>query len=547
MARNNRDDFTLATKHALCLRVGTHCSNPECRKPTTGPTTVKTKVNNIGQAAHIAAAASGPGAARYDPAMTSAERKSIDNGIWLCQNCATKIDRDPERYPVTLLKEWKRQAEEAADAEHGQPPVSKAEFELMKAAVFKTPLSRTVSTAVAEITRLAKEELERADPRFAVQVNKFGNTTQIIFSAKEPVQFRAKVAPDAQTEFRTKMRALAEHGLPVEMDASTIRLEGSALLDIIPQGTGTIKIDTQLRKKAVQKMLLHDPATNAVFVMDDFVGEIVAGTQSLTFEGHAFDGLYGLRYRFEHASGPVQQDQSVDFTFSYNSWRGRTVRGLPYFDKLYRYFDALHKGWTVSWALEVEGVELLTGSSPRLTTPEFIKEEHLMLTYIKCARELLVLWNFDVPFNDTPISSAHIDDVYALWSLLCKAPKQPSAELGRVHCRIVPQNEEEATALRNSVLAGQPLATAFSREFPEAFNLVGSFIAVNPVRLNYSQVYLRKGVRTNDIKAGKSLRLEIVPTKDCIFSIEQQEPACVSVVGPGKKVDHTGEIETTAR
>lgn len=543
MARGNRDEFSPKDKNTLCLRAGAHCSNPDCRKPTTGPTTDKRKVNNIGQAAHIAAAAPGPGAARYDPSMTSAERKDIDNGIWLCQNCATMIDRDPARYKVALLKDWKRQAEETADRERGQTPISSTEVALMRAAIFKAPLGRSVSTAVLEMARLAEQELEKTDPRFAAEVNKIGDTTQIIFRAKEPVQFRAKVEPDQQIEFRAKMQALVEHGLRAEMDASSIRLEGSALLDLVPQGVGTITFDTHLRRKAVQKILLHDPVSQAVLVMDDFVGELVAGTQSFTFEGRAFDGLYGLRYRFEHGAGREKQDLSIEFNFRYDDWRGRSVRQLPYFDKLYKYFDALHRGWTASLVLEVDGIELLAGSSAGLMAPDAIKEEHLLLTYIKCIRDLVTLWKIDVPFDTAPISSAHIEQVYGLWSLLCNAPQKTGAELSPGYCRIVPQDDEQATALRNSLDSGVLLAVAFSREFPEAFNLMGSYVMVSPVRLNYSQVNLRAGVRTKEIKGGKSLRLTITPTAGCVFSVELDEPACVRVLDLGKDVGATPAIE----
>jgi hypothetical protein len=67
---------------------------------------------NIGVAAHITAAS--PGGPRYDPNLSAEDRKSPDNGIWLCQSCAKLIDSDQQRYTVSLLREWKRLAEEAA-------------------------------------------------------------------------------------------------------------------------------------------------------------------------------------------------------------------------------------------------------------------------------------------------------------------------------------------------------------------------------------------------------------------------------------------------
>ena len=42
--------------------------------------------------AHICAAAQG--GPRYDASMTPEERKSFENGIWLCQSCSKLIDTD---------------------------------------------------------------------------------------------------------------------------------------------------------------------------------------------------------------------------------------------------------------------------------------------------------------------------------------------------------------------------------------------------------------------------------------------------------------------
>ncbi len=109
---NNRDDFTEATKRLLKERVGGKCSNPNCSNVTIGPASNPDKAINMGTAAHICAAA--PNGPRYDKTMTSEERKSPDNGIWLCNYCADLIDKDPERYTVALLHEWKAQAEEKA-------------------------------------------------------------------------------------------------------------------------------------------------------------------------------------------------------------------------------------------------------------------------------------------------------------------------------------------------------------------------------------------------------------------------------------------------
>lgn len=44
----------------------------------------------------------------------------VENGIWLCQNCAHLIDAVPERYPVTLLDAWKEKTETEARTSIGK-------------------------------------------------------------------------------------------------------------------------------------------------------------------------------------------------------------------------------------------------------------------------------------------------------------------------------------------------------------------------------------------------------------------------------------------
>jgi ORF6C domain len=107
-----RDDFSEKTKETLAKRVGMLCANPNCRKLTSGPREDPTKALNIGVAAHITAAS--PEGPRSDSSLSEAERSSIENGIWLCQNCAKLVDNDETRYTVQLLRQWKQIAEEMA-------------------------------------------------------------------------------------------------------------------------------------------------------------------------------------------------------------------------------------------------------------------------------------------------------------------------------------------------------------------------------------------------------------------------------------------------
>lgn len=110
---NTRDDFNKKTKNALALRAGYHCSR--CKRPTAGPSDEgPDSVTVVGVAAHICAAAPGPGARRFDLTMTPEQRSHIENGIWLCATCGVLIDRDEKRFTVEVLREMRREHEAAS-------------------------------------------------------------------------------------------------------------------------------------------------------------------------------------------------------------------------------------------------------------------------------------------------------------------------------------------------------------------------------------------------------------------------------------------------
>jgi hypothetical protein len=51
---------------------------------------------------------------RYDTTMTTEQRTSVDNGIWLCMRCGKLVDSDEEKFTLKLLHEWRDKSEWAA-------------------------------------------------------------------------------------------------------------------------------------------------------------------------------------------------------------------------------------------------------------------------------------------------------------------------------------------------------------------------------------------------------------------------------------------------
>lgn len=111
-----RDQFSKPVKEAMAKRVGYRCTAPWCRAMTVGPSNSRVSgTTMVGTAAHVTGATDT--AARWDPSLTSLQRRSLENGVWLCQNHGKLVDDDETRYPVQLLLQWRKRAEELAHME----------------------------------------------------------------------------------------------------------------------------------------------------------------------------------------------------------------------------------------------------------------------------------------------------------------------------------------------------------------------------------------------------------------------------------------------
>jgi hypothetical protein len=112
LVAEKRDEFLVATKRILRDRVGGNCSRPECGRTTVAPGQAGPAFADVtGRAAHITGARKG--GPRYDPALTPEQRRSAENGIWLCADDADLVDKNEgQGFSVEQLRSWKRGAEE---------------------------------------------------------------------------------------------------------------------------------------------------------------------------------------------------------------------------------------------------------------------------------------------------------------------------------------------------------------------------------------------------------------------------------------------------
>ena len=181
-----RDNFKKSVIEKLKNRVSLRCSNPDCRVPTSAPSTASSSsTNSIGVAAHICAAA--PGGPRYDKKMTPNERTAIENAVWLCTNCSTLIDRDENKYAVIVLAKWKQDAENLAVSELGRRLPNNKDVVDTFVSAFTGNSKTYIPSAIGNVHAATKQVLEALDPRFSIQSAYQNGIPSLSIAPKEDV------------------------------------------------------------------------------------------------------------------------------------------------------------------------------------------------------------------------------------------------------------------------------------------------------------------------------------------------------------------------
>jgi hypothetical protein len=202
---------------------------------TSAPTSDGEKDVNIGVAAHISAAAPGPGARRYRAEMTPEQRKSHENGIWLCQDCAKAIDSADPSFSEQFLHDWKRKHKE----------------DMWQSVINKVPFGPTMPPTVGEMSaRLQKAAAADLD-----------------------VFRRSKKWPQTNVSLMLEVK-----GQPESVSASALGQTLGTLDDLVivaPPGTGKTSALFQLAEGAVRAasgtplvILLSDWSTGGLTLIE---------------------------------------------------------------------------------------------------------------------------------------------------------------------------------------------------------------------------------------------------------------------------------------
>ena len=405
-----RDNFSASIKQKLRERVGNKCSNPDCESVTTGPGLEPEKVVHLGDAAHICAAS--PEGPRYDPTMTSQQRKSISNGIWLCTACARRVDHDKSGFSVDLLLEWKVKAEAKASDEIGKKAIDRTTVSKEIASILTgTPTlsSHVIVSAHTAVT----SALEKLDPRFTVDSKFENNRTSFEINTKENVKLKLKIKENSSDDFGLRIKRLLEEGEELKIPGSSILATGSPLLDHVINstsgsgGVGVLSFSAPLHK-ALIKVHFENEAGVRVLEIDDIQGHFQSGFKFLKFFGKIFEGLVDLVIKI---SSEDTRKLKATIDFGLKSWENLNVCELPNIDELNNFCLAILNDNLISVRIKFKGKEVVGAKAKLLELHDLVSNIISRIFYIKRAATLSKILNKPIYYKDSEISE---DDFYRL-------------------------------------------------------------------------------------------------------------------------------------
>lgn len=514
--KNNRDNFSKKTIDSLRRRAGNRCSNPECRVPTDAPSEEgPEKINSIGEAAHITAAAPGIGARRYNQALNSEERQSILNGIWLCANCADKIDKDEETYTVVLLHKWKKKAEESAKREQGKklPDEQDAVNTLVAAATGQTAVF--LPNLVQNAIRATSGYLEKLDPRFAVETNFHNGSIHYAIHPKEIVNFKMIANKSYSKEVSEKFNELFSHGSDIAIDLSAVKFEGLPIVKNFSENIkeGFVRFENLEKQKIILKIKTVSPDAREESSFYDLHGFAVRGTESIRIEAQGLDGLVSVNIKLPRS------DNFVEFTFNINSklWDKCELNSIEYFNKIYDLHRDINNKWKINFFIEAKGLPFISFScsddgafSDCFLHLDFIR----MVMYISKKSRCPVYYNSS--FNVT-------DDLYlkvkGIYEALSKG-RYTSPFHGTIRMELT-ASSCAAELFNQRDDKEKFFLFRHDQAEDEKMPLFGQEVVLPKLSRIFTKVKLEISNSNNDIKTGDLLEIKLLPAENCECILEK--------------------------
>lgn len=517
--KSKRDNFTPKTIETLKLRVAGRCSNPDCRVQTLSAKTENNEgVTNIGKAAHICAAS--PGGPRYNSNMSAKERKSIDNGIWLCSNHADEIDKDIKAYPVKLLKKWKKIAEEKSRLEIGTKiPDADETINTLTTMLTGNLPPITPQDAVKNVMSASKKSFENLDPRFSVQASYINECTVFEFHAKEKINASISIKTEDKRKFREAYKDLWDNAQKFKIQCDNAHISGSPIFDKIFKNVEVSSVEISpypLDAEVLLKISIKNKKNMYPYKLDDIKGQIIVGRKSFVFEGSTFCNLLKVKI---NKGLDASKAGKITIDYDFQLWEHKNVKELPYFKKSYEFISAVVEDGEFQLSLEINGEELL--SSKHLDTySTFLPLYHFHRLILFC-RTISEKFGCDIYFKSNSIHSKEEYEQLELYYKIIKHNNRFDYNEDDYASSVTLQVTEENYDKLSNLNELEPMVISLNDTKKSTVSLFGA--TYNFPEIVHVLTKVRMSLNLKELIIGESVKIILYPVNGCEYYLELQE------------------------
>jgi hypothetical protein len=254
------------------------------------------------------------------------------------------VDTTKERGYYLFLQEW---------LDHNSSPT---ELKTKTKLTVKVPLENNLADRVKFVTELKRatayllakypgdpidalkadaKKVEAIDPRWRVKLDVINSNKHYTLSAKEDIAATLTLAGEHAAKFKDTF----DYGKPVHLQGAGIALHGSPLFEDL-QKKGAIASVSFSAKQHKIELHLWSEGVNAFRLT--LPGAITVGKVGLSFIASLPDAPLDAEMKISKEE--VQAKTGVgnfSLTFDFKKWEKKSIQGLPYFDKLRGFANAI--------------------------------------------------------------------------------------------------------------------------------------------------------------------------------------------------------------
>lgn len=523
-----RDEFPASVRRALMERVGGLCSNPDCPKVTLGPkASDKNKSLKRGRAAHIYAAA--PGGPRYNPNMTPSERKSINNAIWLCIDCADKIDTDEKKYPADLLNAWKRKTEAKAAFLLENPPINHNTI-LPSVAMLVGGNTYTHPLDIPSmVKKLCEEKLEAIDPRWKVQLDLIGTGQRYTLEpSSSPINMTLKYKSKYKKNIKDTNDAILsirDYGGVCEMKNCEFSLDGSPLLDFLLRDASIHSVVMKNEKNIPCRVEVLDDSNVSTIFAFDAKGVFSHGERGFKFSISAWDEILTAQWFIDHdeeqfINGKNTASIPCKINFNIEKWDSINIRDIQYFFEVFNFckiVDKKRKFRFTFYADEPQKKHAFHFDMGVTHDKYFLT----FLTYLDNARTLVNYLNIELPLK---LGLGFSGDEFSELESLAEIAKNGFAEykFAEINPKISATFdiiEGNIELLKTFKVDPQETSIAFSEANDQTIVIFNKKITIPQKRREFTKVIPKIRTALKKIIIGEKLSVRFLPSKKCKIKV----------------------------